>query len=43
MSRTLTPKTNLETLRKDAKRWLRALRAGDARARTRLAVRARAA
>ena len=38
MSRTLTPKTNLETLRKDAKRWLRALRAGDARARTRLAA-----
>ena len=36
MSRTLTPRTNLETLRKDAKRWLKALRAGDAAARSRL-------
>lgn len=38
MSRTLTPKSNLETLKKDAKRWLKALRAGDAAARQRLAV-----
>ncbi len=37
MSRTLTPKANLETLRKEAKRWLKVLRAGDPRARTRLA------
>jgi len=29
MRRTLTPKTNLDTLRKDAKRWLKAIRAGD--------------
>jgi len=36
MSRVLTPKTQLETLRKDAKRWLKALRAGDPAARTRL-------
>ena len=36
MSRTLTPRTNLDTLRKDAKRWLKALRAGDAQARARL-------
>lgn len=36
MSRTLTPRTNLETLRKDAKRWLKALRAGDAEAQSRL-------
>lgn len=36
MSRTLTPRTNLETLRKDAKRWLKALRAGDADAKSRL-------
>ncbi|MEO6218599.1 MAG: ankyrin repeat domain-containing protein [Sphingomonas sp.] len=36
MSRTLTPRTNLDTLRKDAKRWLKALRAGDAEARSRL-------
>ena len=27
MRRTLTPKTRLDTLRKDAKRWLKALRA----------------
>src|SRR3954471_15927876 len=32
----LTPKTRLETLRKDAKRWLKALRAGDPVARARL-------
>lgn len=30
MPRTLTPKTSLDTLRKDAKRWLKAIRAGDA-------------
>lgn len=36
MSRTLTSKSTLETLKKDAKRWLKALRAGDARARARL-------
>ena len=36
MRRTLTPKTNLETLRKDAKRWLKAIRAGDAAAIARL-------
>jgi len=29
MSRELTTKTHIETLRKDAKRWLKALRAGD--------------
>ena len=29
MSRALTPRTNFDTLRKDAKRWLKALRAGD--------------
>jgi hypothetical protein len=29
MRRTLTPKTSLDTLRKDAKRWLKAIRAGD--------------
>lgn len=38
MSRELTPKTQLETLRKDAKRWLKALRAGDPAARARLAA-----
>ncbi|USQ97304.1 ankyrin repeat domain-containing protein [Caulobacter sp. RL271] len=38
MSRALTPKTELETLRKDAKRWLKALRAGDPAARSRLSV-----
>jgi ankyrin repeat protein len=37
MSRELTPKTQLETLRKDAKRWLKALRAGDPAAKARLA------
>ena len=36
MSRALTSRTRLDTLRKDAKRWLRALRAGDAKARARL-------
>lgn len=36
MSRALTPKTNLETLRKDAKRWLKAIRAGGPAARSRL-------
>ncbi len=36
MSRLLTPETNLESLRKEAKRWLKALRAGDAVARARL-------
>ena len=36
MRRTLTPKTNLDTLRKDAKRWLKAVRAGDADAIARL-------
>jgi hypothetical protein len=36
MSRTLTPDSTLENLRKEAKRWLKALRAGDAGARSRL-------
>ena len=36
MSRTLTAKSTLEILRKDAKRWLKALQAGDAKARGRL-------
>ena len=36
MSRALTPKTTLDTLRKDAKRWLKALRAGDPAAMARL-------
>jgi hypothetical protein len=36
MRRALTPRTNLDTLRKDAKRWLKALRAGDDAARRRL-------
>ena len=36
MSRTLTPDSSLEALKKEAKRWLKALRAGDARARERL-------
>lgn len=36
MSRSLTPDSSLETLRKEAKRWLKALRAGDAEARRRL-------
>jgi hypothetical protein len=36
MSRTLTPDSSLETLKKEAKRWLKTLRAGDAEARRRL-------
>jgi len=36
MSRTLTLDSSLETLKKEAKRWLKALRAGDAEARRRL-------
>jgi ankyrin repeat protein len=36
MGRTLTPDSNLDTLKKDAKRWLKALRAGDASAKQRL-------
>jgi ankyrin repeat protein len=36
MSRTLTPQSSLENLRREAKRWLRALRANDPGARTRL-------
>ena len=36
MSRALTLKTTLEQLRKDAKRWLKAVRSGDLAARTRL-------
>jgi hypothetical protein len=38
MSRSLTPDSSLETLRKEAKRWLKALRAADAEARRRLAA-----
>jgi ankyrin repeat protein len=38
MSRVLTPKTHLDALKKDAKRWLKALRAGDAKAGARLAA-----
>lgn len=38
MGRALTTKTNLDTLRKDAKRWLKAVRAGDADAVSRLAA-----
>lgn len=38
MRRTLTPKTKLESLRKEAKRWLKALRAGDGRAIGRLSA-----
>lgn len=37
MRRALTPRTHLEDLKKEAKRWLGALRAGDAAARARLA------
>lgn len=37
MSRALTPKSQFENFRKDAKRWLKALRAGDPKARQRLA------
>ncbi len=36
MSRALTAKTRLDTLKKDAKRWRKAVRAGDAAARARL-------
>jgi ankyrin repeat protein len=36
MSRSLSLNSSLETFRKDAKRWLKALRAGDAQARARL-------
>jgi ankyrin repeat protein len=36
MSRPLTPRTNMDTLRKDAKRWLKALHAGDLKAEGRL-------
>ncbi len=36
MRRLLTPKTDLDTIRKDAKRWLKALRSGDGAAQERL-------
>ncbi len=36
MPRTISPDTSLDQLKKDAKRWLKALRAGDADARRRL-------
>ena len=36
--KSLNHKTSLDTLKKDAKRWLKAVRAGDAAARTRLAA-----
>jgi len=36
MSRQLTARSTLETLKKEAKRWLKALQAGDAQARRRL-------
>ncbi len=36
MSRALTPQSSLDTLKKEAKRWLKALRAGDATAQARL-------
>jgi ankyrin repeat protein len=36
MSRTLTPESSLEILKKEAKRWLKALRSGDDEARRRL-------
>src|SRR5918996_1413538 len=36
MPREITPATSLDNLRKEAKRWLRAVRAGDAGARARL-------
>ncbi|OYQ33616.1 hypothetical protein CHU95_14660 [Niveispirillum lacus] len=38
MPRTLTPATHLDTLRREAKRWLKAIRAGDSAARTRLST-----
>ncbi|HEX5436783.1 MAG TPA: ankyrin repeat domain-containing protein, partial [Gemmatimonadaceae bacterium] len=37
MSRKLTPHSSLDTLKREAKRWLKALRDGDPRARARLA------
>src|SRR5438132_748897 len=37
MSRRLTTSTSLDNLKKEAKRWLKALRSGDAGARARLA------
>lgn len=36
MGRALTPRTQLDTLKKDAKRWLKAVRAGDPKALARL-------
>src|SRR5437870_13892853 len=36
MPRTITSATSLDNLKKEAKRWLKALREGDAEARTRL-------
>jgi hypothetical protein len=36
MTRQLTARSNLETLRKEAKRWLKALRAQDSKALERL-------
>lgn len=38
MSRSLSSDSSLETLKKEAKRWLKAIRSGDARARARLAA-----
>jgi hypothetical protein len=38
MSRQLTPDSSLETLKKEAKRWLKALRAGNSRAQARLSA-----
>lgn len=38
MSRKLTPATRLDILRREAKRWLKAIRTGDAAARTRLTM-----
>ena len=35
MSRTLTPQSSLENLKREAKRWLKAIQAGDSAARTR--------
>ena len=35
MSRAITPATSLDTLKKEAKRWLKGLRAGDSKARAR--------
>ena len=37
MSRQLTPQSSLDALRREAKRWLKALRDGDPNARARLA------